>query len=262
MLGDCWQLKHSSHNGLFVLTVISLRVRSEAKNYNCYMKDITDEALVRLYWACQSGSGFPGHAIEEKDGQVTTHAILEGLGLTGPIEDDTENKGAQSNPTSARYPLQPLRRESPTPSLTPDESTTSANTSDNHSRMNSTEIIDTKPTAESTRLERQFQKQLQTPAMRTAPQPPPERLGMEASSYTYAYVLDHTREMYKTSAQLDAPRFDLSLAPRPTLSAPHTGDGLMASQFFDFETAGITPGMNVETFDFPYSHDFSEPSPT
>lgn len=45
------------------------------------MREVTDNALERLYWACRRGSGFPGHIPDESNGIVTTTDILNGLGL-------------------------------------------------------------------------------------------------------------------------------------------------------------------------------------
>lgn len=245
------------------------RRNREAKNYYWYMRDITDEALIRLYWACQNGTGFPGHSIEERKGKVTAHAVLEGLGLTGPIEDDAANKGVRGSPTRAICPLQALPRETPTPPLSPDESSTSANTSSANSRTNSLPTIDTVSAPESTRLQRQFQKQLQSPATSTAPpfnaivaQPQSDRYSMDTSSYSYTHSSDHDRDFNKSSIQPDVPRFDLPLAPKVAPPEPHIGEGLLASQFFDFENAGITPGLNLENFDFTYPHEFTAAFPT
>lgn len=45
------------------------------------MRDVTDEALQRLYWACRRHEDFPGPLPDESRGNVTTYDILVGLGL-------------------------------------------------------------------------------------------------------------------------------------------------------------------------------------
>ena|SRR5882757_10204516 len=50
--------------------------------------DVIDEALQRLYWACREKSDFPGQIPNESIGKVTTHSILDGLGLIGPELDE------------------------------------------------------------------------------------------------------------------------------------------------------------------------------
>jgi len=45
------------------------------------MREMMDEALQRLYWACRTTSGFPGSIPDDSTGVVTTEAILKGLGL-------------------------------------------------------------------------------------------------------------------------------------------------------------------------------------
>ncbi|KAJ9646820.1 hypothetical protein H2204_000512 [Knufia peltigerae] len=50
----------------------------------CRMRDVLDEAIQRLYWACRQESGFPGDIPDESSGSVTTDSILCGLGLIEP----------------------------------------------------------------------------------------------------------------------------------------------------------------------------------
>jgi hypothetical protein len=52
------------------------------------MREVMDEALQQLYWACRHKSGFPGEVPDESTGVVTTDAILNGLGLTTPDPED------------------------------------------------------------------------------------------------------------------------------------------------------------------------------
>ncbi len=53
------------------------------------MREVLDEALQRLYWACRHKMEFPGEIPDESTGVVTTEAILNGLGLTTPDQDDS-----------------------------------------------------------------------------------------------------------------------------------------------------------------------------
>jgi hypothetical protein len=63
------------------------------------MSDITDEALRKLYVACTRNSGFPGKMLVgtgSNDDDVSTHAILQGLGL---ITTSTEDVSSYSSKT-------------------------------------------------------------------------------------------------------------------------------------------------------------------
>lgn len=54
------------------------------------MREVTDDALQRLYWACRRRSGFPGEIPDETAGSVTPTDILKGLGLIKPDFDEFE----------------------------------------------------------------------------------------------------------------------------------------------------------------------------
>ena len=54
----------------------------------CQMREVTDCALQRLYWACRQGSGFPGKIPDESTGNVTSTDILKALGLIEPEFED------------------------------------------------------------------------------------------------------------------------------------------------------------------------------
>ena len=53
------------------------------------MREVMDEGLQRLYWACRSTSGFPGDVPDESQGPPSTTAILSALGLKIPSLQDT-----------------------------------------------------------------------------------------------------------------------------------------------------------------------------
>lgn len=53
----------------------------------CRMREVMEEAIQRLYWACRQGSGFPGDIPEESAGSLTTDTILRGLSLIDPADD-------------------------------------------------------------------------------------------------------------------------------------------------------------------------------
>ncbi|OAL22179.1 hypothetical protein AYO20_11220 [Fonsecaea nubica] len=64
--------------------------RREARNYYFQMREVTDAALQRLYWACRRRTGFPGDIPDEsKGGGVSTTDILQGLGLLTPNLDES-----------------------------------------------------------------------------------------------------------------------------------------------------------------------------
>ncbi|OCT52924.1 hypothetical protein CLCR_10746 [Cladophialophora carrionii] len=54
------------------------------------MREVTDAALQRLYWACRRKTGFPGQIPDESTGVVTTTDILKGMGLIKPEFDEFE----------------------------------------------------------------------------------------------------------------------------------------------------------------------------
>lgn len=61
------------------------------------MREVIDEALQTLYWACREGRGFPGTIPDESSGHVSTDAILNGLGLTPPAVERIAATGSVSN---------------------------------------------------------------------------------------------------------------------------------------------------------------------
>lgn len=65
------------------------------------MRDITNEALRRMYFACRDRSGFPGKmpaGCDDDDADISIHAILQGLGLIPNNE--------QEIPSGDRYNLE------------------------------------------------------------------------------------------------------------------------------------------------------------
>lgn len=72
-------MSHSVHQELATNTT---------PNSYCRMRDVFDEAIQLLYWACRERRGFPGDILDESPGKVTTDAILRGLGLIEPGQED------------------------------------------------------------------------------------------------------------------------------------------------------------------------------
>jgi len=66
------------------------------------MREVTDIALQRLYWACRTKSDFPGEIPDESTGTVTTEAILKGLGL---IEATPDGSGLSPKASPSTRPL-------------------------------------------------------------------------------------------------------------------------------------------------------------
>lgn len=90
------------------------------------MREVTDEALQRLYWACRSRSDFPGDPPDESNGPPSTAAILHALGLMRPSLDDMgdpENLQTQLIPSGSSPQSRPQRMtpSSAAASLTQDE---------------------------------------------------------------------------------------------------------------------------------------------
>lgn len=63
------------------------RASNKSSYSYCQMREVMDEAIQRLYWACRHKTNFPGHVPDESTGVVTTDAILKGLGLSGTALD-------------------------------------------------------------------------------------------------------------------------------------------------------------------------------
>ena len=68
------------------------------------MREVTDEALQRLYWACRCGSGFPGSIPDESNGSPSTTAILDALGLTPPLEATRQSVNLQNKVALSDFP--------------------------------------------------------------------------------------------------------------------------------------------------------------
>jgi len=98
----------------------------EARSYYCQMREVTDEALQRLYWACRSRSGFPGDTPDESNGPPSTAAILDALGLMRPSLEELgcpENLHKHANPSGSpsSHPQQRVMSPPSAASLTQDE---------------------------------------------------------------------------------------------------------------------------------------------
>jgi len=90
------------------------------------MREVTDEALQRLYWACRSRSGFPGEPLDESNGNPSTTEILDALGLMRPsLEDlggpETLLQHVNSSDISAARPSQHARSPSSATSHSQDD---------------------------------------------------------------------------------------------------------------------------------------------
>lgn len=82
------------------------------------MCEVMEEALHRLYWACQTGSGFPGTVPPEieENGAVTTTAILESMGLSPPTLEDSPFPQEPNNAAASQQPVSFPERQSFGPS--------------------------------------------------------------------------------------------------------------------------------------------------
>lgn len=89
------------------------------------MREVIDEALQSLYWACREGRGFPGTIPDETNGHVSTDAILRGLGLIPPAVDRVAGVNSASTIPSDDVNGVPLRSYHP-PDVTSDHRSTSA----------------------------------------------------------------------------------------------------------------------------------------
>ncbi|KAK5044394.1 hypothetical protein LTR84_011305 [Exophiala bonariae] len=73
------------------------------------MREVTDEALQRLYRACRSKSGFPGDIPAESQGPPSTTEIFDAVGLMRPLLadmgsiEDFQKSVSTSPPNSTTY---------------------------------------------------------------------------------------------------------------------------------------------------------------
>ncbi|OQV02548.1 hypothetical protein CLAIMM_07732 isoform 1 [Cladophialophora immunda] len=83
------EIKHANSAELPTARVYT-RPEGEKRETSDYyqMREVTDVALQRLYWACRRRTGFPGDIPDESQGEVSTADILKGLGLLTPDLDD------------------------------------------------------------------------------------------------------------------------------------------------------------------------------
>ncbi|KIX00984.1 uncharacterized protein Z518_10050 [Rhinocladiella mackenziei CBS 650.93] len=84
----------------------------DARNYYCQMRNVTETALQKLYWACRTKSDFPGDIPDESTGAVTTMAILKGLHLIDEPRSSQESHHLNSAPTKP-IQIQPAPSSSP-----------------------------------------------------------------------------------------------------------------------------------------------------
>jgi len=66
------------------------------------MREVTEEALRRLYWASRRRTGFPGTVPDESEGAVTIEGILQGLGLVFSTHQTTSSLKVPYSPTLAK----------------------------------------------------------------------------------------------------------------------------------------------------------------
>ena len=83
------------------------------------MREVTDEALQRLYWAARQGDVLPGEVPADINSPITTNQILTGLGLTIPGEDDDFSPPHQAANEEKDSQLHHLNNLQPTRPYTP-----------------------------------------------------------------------------------------------------------------------------------------------
>ncbi|EXJ81742.1 hypothetical protein A1O1_07807 [Capronia coronata CBS 617.96] len=83
--------------------VYTARRGREARKYYLEMREVMEEALHRLYWACRDRSGYPGTipVEHEQNEPVTTTDILASLGLSATGHDELTSSQEASVLTSS-----------------------------------------------------------------------------------------------------------------------------------------------------------------
>jgi hypothetical protein len=71
------------------------------------MRDITNEALRKLYLACKHRSGFPGNmpaTVDSNENDISVHTILQGLGLVKASSEDVFSRDSKDPVQNAERP--------------------------------------------------------------------------------------------------------------------------------------------------------------
>jgi hypothetical protein len=232
----------------------SLHVNSEAKNYVGYILNITEHALIQLYWACRDGTGFPGATIETEDPQVTASAILKALGLKEPGETEPLNNETEASTTVPTYPVQALQREAQIPLLTPEDWMFSA--------TDSTSRIDSKANSTPEMLLTNGQTRRRAPSVgprqtQRSPTPVDPPFPFHASSMSAGGLPTASNNPDSQISSLTNPTIPhVGLHESPDISFPAPGyaenaDNDLLLHFFGPTAAAIMPGYNLGEFDIP-----------
>jgi len=72
------------------------------------MRDITNDALRKLYLACKRRSGFPGNmpaTVDSNENDISVHAILQGLGLIKASSEDFFSRDSKDPVQNTEHPV-------------------------------------------------------------------------------------------------------------------------------------------------------------
>jgi hypothetical protein len=72
------------------------------------MRDITNDALRKLYLACKRRSGFPGNmpvTVDSNENDISVHAILQGLGLVKASPEDVFSQDSKDPVQNIERPV-------------------------------------------------------------------------------------------------------------------------------------------------------------
>jgi hypothetical protein len=76
------------------------------------MRDITNDALRKLYFACEHRSGFPGNmpaTMDSNENDISVHAILQGLGLIKASSEDVFSRDSKDPVRNVERPVREVQ---------------------------------------------------------------------------------------------------------------------------------------------------------
>lgn len=85
------------------------------------MRDITNDALRKLYLACKRRSGFPGNmpaTVDGNENDISVHAILQGLGLVKAPSEDVFSRDSKDPIQNTERPARKAQHRSQCSPLT------------------------------------------------------------------------------------------------------------------------------------------------
>jgi hypothetical protein len=182
-----------------------------------------------MYWACRNGRDFPGTLPDETSGRVTTHAILEGLGLIGADDDESGfqevSTGSLGSGVPTGDPDQQVAAQATSPSSSPSlpgEQTPASqvNPFDTHIPSGVPYIQHNIPFNDASSADLH-----------------------ETTEQDYLSILDNCKQLLPIDFSLQEPMLQLpkaQLLVEPLIAPSILGGQSMTSHFMDFDSANLS----------------------